>query len=186
MKRFIVALSAAVLFSSSALGGTIDFTPSVVWINPYDPPVYTLELSIGASSLDEFDSADIIVGSDDLAITGFEFGDYTRFFESTGPDTSVYQSGWKFGYFGPLTPPGGFHLGTLTVDISGAPIGEYYIVVDADRDGGRSTLAGGGVTDPLSGVAVFMIPEPATLSLLTIGCLTVLFRSGKPSERRTL
>jgi hypothetical protein len=174
----MAAITLAAVCSSSAFGGTIEFTPDTVKYNAGD--VVTLDLSIGSSLLTTFDSVDIIVGSDDLTITDFEFGAFTRFFESSAPDTSVYPSGWKFGFFGPASFSEEFHLGTLTV-VDPRLFGTYTVLVDAARDGGRSTVAGSGFTDGLTGVATVYagVPEPATLSLLAIGCLAVALRSGR-------
>lgn len=181
MKRLAAVLVVACFCGSSALGGMISFSPGEVTIDrEVDDPVFTLDLTIASSVLDLIDSADMIVGSDDLAITNWVFADFTRFFESSEPNTEFYSSGWKFGFFGPPTSPTDFLLGTLTVDTTGVADGDYTVVIDAARDNERSSGAFGTDTDGMFGTAiVHIIPEPTTLSLLGLAALGLIRRRRK-------
>lgn len=188
MKRHVIAsMLLLAAGSGSALAGTISFTPDEVTIDPaVDPTVFTLDLTIGSSSLAAFDAIDLFMGSDDLTITGFKpWCDWGCFFDHSSPDTSVYASGWKYEYFGNLRPAEGFWLGWLTVDAGGLPEGTYSVMVDADRDGFRSTLTGGGVSEPLYGLAtVHVVPEPATVTLLGLGAFAVMRRRWRAKSGR--
>jgi len=170
----VVAVSA-----SAAMGGTILFTPDEVTIDPaVDPTVFTFDLTIGSSSLTMFDSIDFFMGSDDLTVTEYDpWCHWDCFFWISFPDTSVYASGWTFGHFGPSRSAEGFWLGWLTVDAAGLPNGTYSVMVDAGRDGGRSSFCGGGECEPLYGLAtVHVVPEPATSILLALGALGLACR----------
>ena len=178
MKK-VAAVLAVVCMCSSAFGGTIAFTPMDVTIDPaVDPLTFTLDMSVGGTTVGMMDSVDVFVGSDDLAITDFEWAPFTRFFDSSEANTDYYQSGWKFGYFGTAADSTDFLLGTLTVDATGLAPGAYQVMVDAGRDGNRSGITGGGVTDlvEMSIASVTIIPEPATISLLALGALALIRR----------
>lgn len=177
MKK-VAAVLAVVCMCSSAFGGTIGFTPGEVTLRPSDPRVFTLDMGVGTTTVGMMDSADVFVGSDDLAITDFVFADFSRFFFENEANTQFYPSGWKFGYFGLAADSTDFLLGELTVDATGVPNGVYEVVVDAARDGNRSAFTGGGVTDLIetSVATVTIIPEPATISLLALGALALIRR----------
>ena len=73
-------------------------------------------------------------------------------------------------------------LGTLTVDTSGAGLGDYALTVDSSFDGLSSLGLGLPGIDPVfeslagSGRITVVIPEPATLSLLGLGLLGFIRR----------
>ena len=69
-------------------------------------------------------------------------------------------------------------MGTVTVDTSGLPDGDYHIEVSSAFDG-VSAVGFGTEVEPLSGSAIIHIPEPMTVLLLAAAGL--LWRS-----RRTL
>lgn len=182
MKNVAVVSLLIGLVSSTALGGMVGFDPSDTMIdrNVAPPGVFTVDVSIDATSLDTYNSVDVVFGSDDgLTIMDFTFNTpgVTRFFETLIPD-STYASAIKIGYFGSNTDtPSSQLLGTLTVDATGLADGVYNIVVNAETDGGASKLTFSTDVDLLfGGATVNITPEPMTLSLLGLGALALLRR----------
>lgn len=164
-----------------AYAGTVSFEPQERVVDPAVSTRTTFEVVISETPLGTFESVDLILGSDDLQITEWEFAFFVICdFGACADPAGVYPSDLQFGWFGPpVLPP--FHLGTLTVDASGLGRGTYSVIVDAQRDGGRSTLALGTNIDTLFGSAtVTVIPEPATLALLAIGAVFSFHRSPRP------
>lgn len=182
MKNVAVVSVLIGLISSSALGGMVGFDPSDTMIdrNVAPPGVFTVDVSIAATSLATYSSADVVFGSDDgLTIMDFTWNTpgVTRFFDSIAADPA-YASAIKIGYFGTESPsPSSQLLGTLTVDATGLADGEYNIVVNAENDGGASKVTSGTDVDLLfGGATVNITPEPMTLSLLGLGALALLRR----------
>jgi len=168
---------------SAAPGGTVSFDPPVREVDPSISTVTTFEVGIGASTVGSFDAIDMIIGSDELALTDWEPNYPCPFGIPCWQSDDAYPSAIKFGFFGPSNPAAGFQLGTLTVDAAGLPVGTYTVHVDAARDGGRSLISGGGESEPLYGVGtVQVIPDPATAVLLGLAVLVIGCRRGPRAE----
>ncbi|MGD2109659.1 MAG: PEP-CTERM sorting domain-containing protein [Phycisphaerae bacterium] len=172
-----IAASFVLLVFASAHAGVIGFNPQEMTIDPsVDPLIFTTEMSVAAADVETaFENVDVIVGSDDLELMDFEFPFDVFCFDFSpcwAPDEGTYASGIKIGFFG--SPQSvGLVLGTLTVDATGLPNGTYYILVDSNRDGGRSGL--GATAEPLFGqAAVHIVPEPGTLALLVFSSALLL------------
>ena len=184
----MIAIALLTLTGSNAFGGVVSFTPNeILHFGWQTHTTASMELAIESSAFEEFEAVDIIVGSNDgVRIVDFEWAEFTRFFSSSEPDTSVYASGWRLGYFALPTSSAPFLLGTLTIDFSGLPGGSYFIEVDSDRDGGRSSLASGNELEPLFGFAVVYagIPEPSTMFLLLFGAgIVAMARRSRTGHR---
>lgn len=170
MKMMMTVWVLAAFAVPSAFGGTVSFDPPVREVDPSISTVTTFEVGIAASDLGMFEALDMIIGSDDLQVVSWDFGDYTRFFELVLP-AGIYPSDLRISHFtAPVAMP--FSAGEVTVDAAGLQPGMYQVVVDADRDNLWSRIQLGLADDPLYGEGfVSVIPEPGTLALLALGTL---------------
>jgi len=194
VKRLAALLGIVAGFLSAAnarADGTIGFNPPMVIIDrAVDPPMFNMEMTVLDTVFLRFNAVNVVVGSNDgLELVDFTFnpalmGDLENV-ENPGP--GVYLDDIKFGYFKlhEDTPYPGYlqesvDLGTLSVDTTGLPNGDYYILVDWEMDQGRSFLSTdfpGQAEEFLKGSAlVRIVPEPATLSLLCLGFAGVALR----------
>lgn len=175
MKRGAAALLLVAFVNTYAFGGIVGFNPGDK-IEVDRGETFMIDLSVASAEVEmNFESVDAIVGTDGgITLDSFDWAAFEdRFFDSIVPDTDFYDSGIKFGYFGSPQSPG-LVLGTLTATAPDV-VGTYEIMVDSERDGGRSGL--GATAEPLFGsVVVNVIPEPATCSLLALGALGLIRR----------
>ena len=184
--KSIIAIGAVALFVAvPALGvGTATFIPSDVYVPAGTPAIFDIEITSGVGN---FDAADLLIGSDDLAtpvpsITAGDFAyhpDWNAAFASV--TTPVYATGmFGYDYFvqvggGNSTPVGAsVMLGTVTLDTTGVPNGDYYVRIDSND--GFSELALAGAGEDLSGYGIIHIPEPGSLALLGLGMVVGLRR----------
>ncbi len=176
--------------SASALGGIVTFEPQKMTLCVQDPGCTaepqsgTIDVFVAPEKLGQFESADIVIGSDDVSFPNWAFSqdfmDWSFFDSSTRQAFGVYQDEWAVGGFGP--PIASIFVGTITVGNKNKagevlPDGSYSVLVDSARDGGISSLALGLDSEPLLGLAtVNLIPEPAVLTLLGLGAVGLLRR----------
>ena len=153
----MIAIALVALTGSSALGGVISFMPHEITVEP--GTIFTLDLVIESTELGfSLESFEVDIRADDLTLTGFEFAEFTRFFELNQVEANLVQIGW----FGPpFTLP--FAFGTLTIDTTAIAPGDYTITAD-------------GLNGPLDGLEQFeglavvhIVPEPSTILLLLLG-----------------
>ncbi len=181
MKNVAVALLLVGFIGSVASAATVGFDAPETVLNPGDSRIVEMTLTV-TEAAGAFDALNIKIGSDDLTITNFT-PDIVDVFVFPGflvnkADTSVYPSGWVFGYFGTESnTPNAQMLGTLTVDTTGLADGTYTVQINPERDNGFSALGVAGVADLVSGLAtITIVPEPATLALLGIGGVATVLR----------
>ncbi len=161
LRKHLVVLAVTISLSgvASAWGATVTFTPvgsSIV--GPGTPVVY--EVTVSVSTIAQFDTADVIIGSDDAIDIAFTYSTaWTSAFANVSApffDTGMYAQDAFVGGNNPTPVGTSLLLGTITVTTTGLPLGVYAVRVDNAIDG-VSTLGLGGQPDPLSGVGVFEI-----------------------------
>ena len=197
MKKFAGMFMVVAFASVSALGGTVEFMNpssggSVLEIFQDDTGTAfgTYEVHITASSIDPFNSTDIIFASDDLLFSAWAFSD--AFVAATSfraeSDTPNQISGvldeYKVGgvNLGGNLIPVPIMVGTLTIIVpADLAIGTYNVFVDNAREANGvskvSSSTAGADPDPLFGLGtVNVTPEPTTLVLLGVGAVVALRR----------
>ena len=186
MKRVLGILTVVTFVSSSAFGAMVNFTPAYQEVAPGVPAA--LEVGIALEQIAEFDSANIIIGSNDGL--DFDWGaplDETVFvytpewidanaFPPSVNHAGTYPQDVFVGGFLSAASSDPWTVGTLTVGTAGLPEGDYRVMVNGDTDG-ISGLYMGAAKDTLMGEAIVHVtPEPAALVLLGIGGLAALRR----------
>ncbi len=177
------------LAASRAFAGVVTFDPALVFIDPAISTTAQVQVSVGQATTEDgtFDSVDLIIGSDIQGLIAYftydqEFIEFTPFRFSPQPlralGTQVYGpmgSTFVGGFFN--EPISAILVGTLILNATGVPNGEYTIGVDSARDG-LSGMGLSGVNDSWTfGIArVVVIPEPGMAALLGVGLLVSILR----------
>jgi hypothetical protein len=178
MKCVVCCIMPLLAVASQVEAGVVSFDPPVQFVDfgTGNPSEVTFTLTITDFGVAAgYNAVDILIGSDDLVILDWQpkwTWNLCDFATCDGQaDGSIYASAWDWGYFGTQSPtPANQLLGTLTISTAGLEPGEYYVGIDADRDGGQSLLTAGTSSEPLYGAGkVRVIPEPATIILLGFG-----------------
>ena len=174
----------------SASAGLAIFDPPVTVV-PLGYPEVSIDIALQNKQLPNFDSVDAIILSD----VPFTF-DYSRQFRAAAGgfiqdppvvinpgdlglmdySAAVYAAGATLGY------PFGYSfwfpilLGTVTIDTAALAPGKYEVLISSELDGGVSALWRQGLTEPLEGRGVIIIPEPGCALLLLGGAIIILRR----------
>ena len=180
MKRIAAVLLVVAFGGVSAFGGVVDFSPDPLDLLITGPMTGSLDVTV--TGVGQFDSLDMVIGSDDFTITAFTYDAAIDLDSTSAPfmGVGIYGSDLWIGGFndaGHVSGPS-MLVGTVDVDLTGLPLGSYEIIVDPVRDGNISVLGVPGVgADAMSGLGVVnVIPEPATLGLLGLASLGFLRR----------
>jgi hypothetical protein len=181
MKRIAAVLLVLTFGGASAFGGVVEFSPDPLDLMVSGPMTGSLDVTV--TGVGQFDSLDMVIGSDDFTITGFTYDAAIDLDSTTAPYMGVglYTASdvWIGGFndAGHVSGPT-MLVGTVDVDLTGLPEGTYEIEVSATRDGDISGLGVPGVGfDGLAGIGIVnVVPEPATLGLLGLASLGFLRR----------
>ena len=181
MRKVAAVLLMVAFVNTHAYGGIVSFDPSKREVDPSTGgTTATFDVSVATNGGAGFNSADLLIGSNDLALMSFDYTqealDAFGFFITNppAPNTSFYADGFSIGGFAPGGLASGIILGTLTVDAAGLAAGEYTVMVDSSIDGGFSNLD---ASESISGFGtVSVVPEPATITLLALAALGFLRR----------
>ena len=192
MRQLATCLAVVALAAPGVRAGTVTFDPSAVEISAGEGADLSFDVWV-ASPWGLLESIDMIIGSDTVPMDpedwtyapGMEPSGWA-YFASPSPQ-SVYPFGigglGGFAFMGSVSSP--ILLGTLAIDASGLPVGDHSIMVDGERDDGRSNVAFGLDTDPLFGSAtITVIPEPITIVLLGVMAPALPWIAGKRGEAR--
>jgi hypothetical protein len=175
MKTLMISLCGILVVASTSFGATVIFDPAVAICPMNQPFVFNVSLQGPAA----FSSADMnfIADAGTLSFTagGPVAWGGTRVTANAAND--ITASFWMSAA-GTNSGAATATVGTLTIDITGLPVGIYHIVVNGDVDG--VSYMGFNTLDPeaITGVGTFLIgiPEPATMALLALGGLLVARR----------
>ncbi len=178
MRRVPIALL-GVLWGSTAVAGVVTFDPALVVIDPAVSTTAQVQVSVGGATTEDgtFDSVDLIIGANVQAlIADFDYASvflsHTMICKWWCPPQPSRQLGTPV--YGPLgsTYVGGFFyepvasilVGSLILDATGIPNGEYTIGVDSNRDGLSGVGLFGQLDNGTSGFGrVVVIPEPGVV-----------------------
>lgn len=176
------AMVVAVGAASSVHAATAVFTP----IGPNDVEIgetVQFQVTLSVTGLAGFNSADIIIGSNDADDLTFVYDSaWTSAFSSVGPpqyDVGFYDQSAFVGGNNATSVGTSLVLGVVTVHTSGMTAGGHHIDINGTIDG-ISILGLNGTPESLVGVGFFSVhrPVPAVstwgllilfLSLLTVG-----------------
>lgn len=163
-KRIVTLMGAIATCMSAAvaIGAIATFTPiSATTIEPGTDVQFTINVSV--ESLDNFDAADIVIGSNGATDIGFiyspEWEANLANVTAPMPDLQFYTQDVFVGGNNP-TPvaiEGSLELGTVVVDTTGMSEGTYDVRIDPAVATGVSSLVLEGTNDGLQGLALFTI-----------------------------
>ncbi|MHC5111586.1 MAG: PEP-CTERM sorting domain-containing protein [Planctomycetota bacterium] len=178
MKKCLGAMLVVAFASASTFAGTVSFSPASADALPGDQ--LTMDLSVSSDALGNWDAISLLMGSNDLEIKDFAFSTEMTDNQAFDPFVTpggLYNSDLLAGIF-LLTATDNALVGTLTVTVpQGLAEGSYDVVVDSAFDGDLSNIAAGISQEGLFGTATInVVPEPATLGLLSLGGLAMLRR----------
>jgi hypothetical protein len=187
MKKVAAVSLVVLLMSPYALGGTVGIEPaSGTELYPdsiMGDTVGLFNVTLNAdATISEFSALGLVAGVDGGPDVGFtlepDFLAAFTFVVVDVPGPGVYGSDIFVDGFGLSALALPRLIGVLSVDATGADLGDYSIIVDSGFDAGRSAIGDPtGNSDTLLGSATFtVIPEPATLTLLGLAALGFLRR----------
>jgi hypothetical protein len=178
MKQALLTLVIHVFcITSLSSGAQVLFQPQELSINPGTPAVF--ELTLQSDTLPGFDAADLLIGSNDFP-TGSNRLSFTynptwaSLFESVTPvsdNLGVYTQDFYAGSSNSIPVIPNCPFGTLTIDTTNLPAGDYTLHIDFLTDGTSQLTLGDNFDTFIDQQAVLHIPEPTTILLLILGGL---------------
>ncbi len=172
MRWITVTRLVAALANAPVLGGIVAFDPPVQEVDLAGNTRVTFAVSIASTeTLAALAAVDLVIYYDDLFLVDWQYAPPFQGLDLPCKWIPCPSQLFVSAFVNtPVTSPA--RLGTLTVDATGLPLGQYTVAVDPDRDGGYSGASFLGEFEPLSGQGVVrVIPEPTTLALLTLAVL---------------
>lgn len=175
-----VAASLFVLVGvSNAFGGIVSFAPDPVVIDPTVSTTASVEVGVSPTDASSISSVDLVIGSSDVAITGFTytaaFLDDTAFAVDPAPFNTYTHDIYVGGFFS--DPVASYAIGSLQIDAAGLAPGLYTVGVSTEIDGFSGMADPDGNPEAASGsFTVQVVPEPASLALLSLGTLGLIRR----------
>ena len=156
--RWIAVMTA--LGATVSLGATATFTPvGSTAVMPGTPVVFTV--SVATQTLGAFDSADIVIGSNDANDLAFAYSAaWEAAFSNVTPpaaDVGFYSQDVFVGGNHTLPVGATLALGTVTVDTAGMIEGVYQVRIDPGLVQDVSSLVFEGVHEDLQGAGAFTI-----------------------------
>jgi hypothetical protein len=174
------------LCTTISRAGLATFSPASQDVTP--GTIATMDITLTAQQLPDFNSADVIIGSPDANISPAAWAYSQQFLNlSSGPvqDPGNCDPGPcnpSFIYVGGITllSNGSYGssivLGTLRVDTTGFAPGTYNYLIDSSSDG-ISAIGRHGATEPLSGQGVIhVVPEPTCALILSLGAAAMILK----------
>lgn len=157
------------IFGATAAGETIRFDPTSQSLES-GATITTLTFDLyleSTSSTTTFNSIDLLIGSNTVAVTSFTFDanflsllDFSS--NARADQMASYNSAILAGGFSATGQNRSVLIGTVTVDAANLNVGSYNVAVSADTDVGISNVALGDVSEPLNGSATITLFNPTT------------------------
>jgi hypothetical protein len=180
MKKIAAVLALSLMIGLPAMAGTVTFTPLDGLEASPDGISAPTSLRFQVGFLDDFSTIGstftgiaLHIGVDGGPTVGFDFGDLAFTLQNPDPsfafDSAILINAVDFGVGTSLPFP---NVGTVTVDTTGVAAGSY--VLDSSGD-----IAFQSNEPAIGSIGFTVVPEPATISLLALGALGLVFRRRK-------